>query len=128
MAAQIVGEDEEAVAEANECRKDQDRHSKLTKFVSGNILCFIGLIAFLPVQRHLLFNFGNRQTWVQALGACFCAIHNSVAAIDGKWVLEGLAAFKAEIVTRVNHPAVCLHEDGRAEIFVAVPPVAWACG
>lgn len=51
-----------------------------------------------------------------------------MATVEGEGVLQLAAALLASRVTRVCHPAVGLHEHGRAEVFVLVPPVRGAGG
>ena len=51
-----------------------------------------------------------------------------MAPVEAHLVLELLLALRLIRVARVGHPAVRGHERRRAEIFVLVPPVAWARG
>lgn len=52
--------------------------------------------------------------------------HDGMAFVNGKGVLQVLPPLQSKLVTRVDHPAVRLHEDGRAQVLVAVPPVRGA--
>jgi len=77
------------------------------------------------VDQHLL-DFSDSASRVQALGAGLCAVHDGVAAVDGESILHHLQPLVGELVTRVDHPAVGLHEHGGAQVLVAVPPVGRA--
>lgn len=46
-----------------------------------------------------------------------------MAAVEGHAVVQGVLALGGALVARVCEPAVGLHEDCRAEVFLAVPPV-----
>jgi hypothetical protein len=54
--------------------------------------------------------------------------HNSVASVHGEGVLQGLTSLNSKLVTRINHPAVSLHQNGRTQVDVRVPPVRGAGG
>lgn len=73
-------------------------------------------------SQHLL-NLRNRTSRVQALGASSRAVEDSVAAVHAHAVIQSVLSLGGVLVTRVSQPAVGLEEDGRAKIFLAVPPV-----
>lgn len=52
--------------------------------------------------------------------------HDGMAAVQREGVLESLATLRPELISAVNHPAVSLHQDGRSEVLVRVPPVRGA--
>jgi len=80
------------------------------------------------VDKHLL-DLSDSTSRVQALGAGLGAVHDGVAAVDGEAILHHLETLVGELVARVDHPAVGLHEHGRAKVLVTVPPVGRArCG
>ena len=84
---------------------------------------------FRSANSHILLDLSNGTSGVQTLGACPCAVENGVAAVQRKRVLELLATLGAMRITRVSHPAVCLHQDSRAKVRIAIPPVRGAgCG
>lgn len=78
---------------------------------------------FRSANCHILLDLSNGTSGVQTLGAGPRAVKDSVTAIQGEGVLELLATLSAMCVTRVSHPAVCLHQDSRAKVRVTVPPV-----
>lgn len=49
-----------------------------------------------------------------------------MATVEGEGVLKGLATLRSELISAVNHPAVSLHQDGRSEVLIRVPPVRGA--
>ena len=69
----------------------------------------------------------NRTRRVQALRTSASAVENRVATVERERVLQTLTTLSTMRVTRVSHPAVSLHEDGRAKVRVTIPPVRWAC-
>jgi len=71
---------------------------------------------------------GNGLSRIESLGTGFGAVQDGVASVDGIVVLKFLHPLLGFLITRVDHPAVGLHEDGGAEIFVAVPPIRRAGG
>jgi hypothetical protein len=101
-------------------------------FAKGKILgCdweFILYCTNTLIKGHVLLDLSNGSTRVETLGAGLCAVHDGVATVDGIFVLKLITTFSAELITRVSHPAVSLHEHSRAEVLVLVPPVRWAGG
>lgn len=51
------------------------------------------------------------------------AVHDGVAAVDREGVTQSLEALLGVLVAGVDDPAVGLHQHGRAEVLVSVPPV-----
>ena len=80
------------------------------------------------IKGHVLLDLSDGSTRVKTLGAGLCAVHDGVATVDGVLVLKLITTFSAELITRVSHPAVSLHEHSRAKVLVLVPPVRWAGG
>lgn len=66
---------------------------------------------------------GDGQTWVQALGASPCTVHDGVTPVDGHLIVEGGLPLLSELITGVRDPPVALHKDGGAEVLARVPPV-----
>ena len=75
---------------------------------------------------HFLLDLSDGLRWIQSLGACPGAVHNRVASVQTKGVLQLLSPLVAKVISRVGHPSVRLHEYGGAEVLVLVPPVRWA--
>lgn len=79
-------------------------------------------------KSHTLLNLRNSQRRVQALRARPRAVENSMAPVQAHAVVELVLALLRLLVPRVGDPAVRLHEHGRAEVFLGVPPVGGAGG
>lgn len=78
---------------------------------------------------HVLLDLCNCLTRVEVLGAGPGAVHDGVASVERKGVLELLSSLLTKVVTRVGHPSVRLHEHGGAKVLVLIPPVRGAgCG
>ena len=82
------------------------------------------LFLFLGVIDHDLFDPGNRLARIQAFRAGLGAIEDRVAAVERVFSLQHLHTLEERLIARVHHPAVRLHEYGRSQITIAVPPVA----
>lgn len=54
------------------------------------------------------------------------SLEDGMASVQGKLVLELGLAFSRVGISGIGDPAVHLHEDGRAEVLVLVPPVRGA--
>src|SRR5690606_25454524 len=65
---------------------------------------------------------------VQALRAGARAVHDGVAAVQLEGIFEVVQAGAGVLVARVDDPAVGLQQDRRAQVTLAVPPVARAAG
>lgn len=50
-------------------------------------------------------------------------VHDRMTPIDGERIPQVVQSFLGRLVTRVDHPSVGLHQGGRAQVLVAVPPV-----
>lgn len=59
------------------------------------------------------------------LWAGLCAIHDGVTAIHAERIFEFIQTFDRQIVTWIDDPAIGLHQNGRSQIFVRIPPVRW---
>src|ERR1044071_3292373 len=79
------------------------------------------------LDQHLL-DFGDRLRRIEALRAGLGAVHDGVAAIEPERVLEIVEALALGLVAAVAQPAIGLQQDRRAEIALALPPVAGARG
>ena len=78
------------------------------------------------LESHLLLDLGDRQTGVEALGACAGAVEDGVAAVQAHRVVEGVLALGRPLVARVDQPPVRLEQDGGAQVLLRVPPVRGA--
>src|SRR5690606_16632989 len=65
---------------------------------------------------------------VEPLRAGLRTVHDGVAAIEAERILEVVEALARHLIAGVRDPAVSLQQDGRAEVTLAVPPVARARG
>jgi hypothetical protein len=74
-------------------------------------------------EGHALLDLGDGESGVKALGASPAAVQDGVATVQAHAVVEAVHALCGLLVTRVGDPAVRLHEDGGAEVLLAVPPV-----
>lgn len=75
------------------------------------------------VESHGLFDFSNGTTWVQALWTGLGTVHDGVASVQGHGVLQHFLSGLGGGVSGIHHPSVGLHQDGRTEVFLLVPPV-----
>lgn len=80
------------------------------------------------VEGQLLLNLSNSQTWVQALRTSPRTVHDGVTSVQGHGVLQHLFSDLASLVSGVNQPSVCLHQNGRTQVLLLVPPVGWTRG
>lgn len=114
-------------------RKSKKREGIGVVFLpKGKFFCYWEFVALYYntslIKGHVLLDLSDGSTRVKTLGAGLCAVHDGVATVDGVLVLKLITTFSAELITRVSHPAVSLHEHSRAKVLVLVPPVRWAGG
>ena len=81
----------------------------------------------LPLDQHLL-DVGDRLGRVEAFGAGLGAVHDGVAAVQAERIFEIVEPVAGGLVAAVADPAIGLQQRRRAEIAVAVPPIARARG
>src|SRR5437016_82203 len=77
----------------------------------------------LPLDQ-LEFELGDRLGRIEALRAGLGAVHDGVAAIEPERILEIVEPFAGRFIAAVLDPAVRLQQRGRAQIALAVPPIA----
>lgn len=70
-----------------------------------------------------LLDLGDGLARVEALRAGPGAVHDRVAPVHAERVLQLVQPGRGRLVTGVDDPAVRLHQDGRPQVLVAVPPV-----
>src|SRR5690606_24150168 len=78
--------------------------------------------------QHQLLDGADGLGRVQPLRAGPRAVHDGVAAVELERILEVVQPRAGVLVARVDDPAVGLQQDRRAQVAVAVPPVAGARG
>jgi hypothetical protein len=71
----------------------------------------------------LLLDIRDSKSWIQALGARTRAVQDGVTTVHAHAVIEGVQALSRLLVPRISEPAIGLQENGRAEIFLGIPPV-----
>lgn len=71
----------------------------------------------------------NGTSWIQTLGTGARAVHDGVATVNAEGILQLAQTLRSVLVTRVDDPAIGLHQHSRAQILLGIPPVRWArCG
>src|SRR6202035_4431843 len=86
-----------------------------------------GQASDLPLDHHQL-EFGDGLGRIEALRAGLGAVQDGVAAIEPARVLEIIEPLAGGLIAAVLDPSCRLQQRGRAEIAVAVPPIARARG
>ena len=74
-----------------------------------------------------LFQMAKGATRVETLGTCEGAHSDLVAFSEFHVSSQFFKTLVSVFVARVNNPTICLHEHGRSQIILRVPPVARAC-
>ena len=83
----------------------------------------------LPSRKsHTLLNLLNRLPRVQSLGTGPAAIHNRMAPVQRHAVIQHTLPLLLVLIPGISQPAVRLQQDGRTQVFLAVPPVRGARG
>src|SRR5665213_1086576 len=93
--------------------------------------CGTGHRSSLPPQSasaldHLLLDFGDRLTRIEALRTGPCAVENGVAAIKPERIFKIVEPLLLGFVAAVGQPAPSLQKHGGSKKAVAVPPMARA--
>ena len=78
--------------------------------------------------RQLFLDFGNRFARIQVFGTDLGAVHNGVTAVQFERVIEFAQTLGRVSVAAIFNPAKGLHEHGRTQILVGVPPVTGTRG
>lgn len=73
---------------------------------------------------HSLLDLGDGLAGIEVLRTDLGAVHDGVAPVELEGVVEVVQAFLGGGVAGILDPPVGLHEDGRSEVLVGVPPVA----
>lgn len=90
------------------------------RFQSGSVL--------LGDTGQQFLDLGDRLTRVQTLRTGPSAVHDGVAPVHAERILQLVQPGGSRFVTGIDDPTVGLHEHGRAQVLVAVPPVRGARG
>src|SRR5450432_900472 len=77
--------------------------------------------------QHLL-DFADGLGGIEVLGAAFCAIHDGMAAVQPKGVLEIIEALAGRLIAAVDDPSIGRQQRRRSKVTIAVPPIAGATG
>ena len=124
-----------------QCVTDHRVNKPHSLYTESHSYLILHLVTF---GQHLL-DVSDRLGGVESLGTGLGAVHDRVAAVELEAVVQSLQSLLSLLVTRVDDPAVGLrerqsqtaiggrrgghlHEDGRAEVLVGVPPVRGAGG
>jgi hypothetical protein len=67
----------------------------------------------------------NKMTNLLYLGARPGAVHDRVAPIHAERILQLVQTRRSRFITRIDDPAIGLHQHSRAQILVTIPPVRW---
>src|SRR5271156_1662231 len=84
-----------------------------------------GHASVAAVSHHLL-DFADGLGGIEILRARFGAIHDGMAAVQPKWVLELVETLACSLVATIDDPAVSRQQRRGPQVTVAVPPVAGA--
>lgn len=75
------------------------------------------------VKSHRLLDLGNGPAGVQPLGTSVGTVHDSVTSVQRHRVLQHVLSHLGGLVTRVDDPAVSLHQNSGPKVLGLVPPV-----
>jgi len=75
-------------------------------------------------MRHSLLDLGNRLSGIQVLWTNLGAIHNGVAPVKLKGIVQLVQSLLGHFVTRILDPSVGLHQNSRSKVLIGIPPVA----
>jgi len=82
----------------------------------------------LLIRGELKLNLGNSCGGVQALGTRTRTVEDGMTPVQAHFVLEHFFSLSSICIARVGNPAVGLHQGGRSEILVLVPPIRGTAG
>lgn len=108
------------------CCRDKlgERCSRLSNclFLQEGARLQLGLFLLHDARKEFL-DLCDGQAGIEALRTSLGAVHDRVAPVNAERVGEALQSFLGLLVTRVDDPSVGLHEYGRSQVLVTVPPV-----
>lgn len=70
------------------------------------------------VSSHHVLDLGNSCTRLKTLGASLAAVHDGVASVNRHLVLKSFTTLSTKLITRVNHPAVSLHQHSGTKVLL----------
>ena len=77
----------------------------------------------MVLSRQTLLDIGNRFRWIQILGANLGTVHNSVASVQLEGIVKLGEALLRRSISAILDPSVRLHQNGRPQVLVGIPPV-----
>src|SRR3984957_12129626 len=84
--------------------------------------------ASVAAMSHHLLDFADGLGGIEILRARFGAIHDGMAAIQPKRILEVIEAIPGRLIPAVDYPAVGRQQRRGPQVPIAVPPIAGAAG
>src|SRR3984957_15088979 len=84
--------------------------------------------ASMAAMRHHLLDFADGLRGIEILGARFGAIHDGMAAVQPKRILESVETLAGRLVAAIDDPAVGRQQRRGTQVAVAVPPIARTAG
>src|ERR1700733_3133780 len=84
--------------------------------------------ASVAAMSHHLLDFPDGLGRIENLRARLGAIHDGVAAVQPKWILELVETLAGSLVAAIDDPAVSCQQRRGPQVTVAVPPIAGAAG
>jgi len=82
----------------------------------------------MAAMSHHLLDFADGLGRIEIFRACLGAIHDGMAAIQPKRILEIIEALAGRLIAAVDDPTVGRQQRGGPEISIAVPPITGAAG
>mmetsp|Transcript_10638 Transcript_10638/g.30389 ORF Transcript_10638/g.30389 Transcript_10638/m.30389 type:complete len:202 (-) Transcript_10638:58-663(-) len=73
----------------------------------------------------LLLDVGNGTSWIQVLWTNLGAVHDGMATVKFECIIQIFQTFLGGTVTGILDPTVRLHQNGRSQVLVGIPPVGW---
>ena len=75
------------------------------------------------MRRQFLFDTGNGLGRIQMFGTDIGTIHDGMTAIEFEGIVDGLQAFGRLSIAGILHPSIGLHQDGRSQVGIGIPPI-----
>jgi len=77
---------------------------------------------------HSLLDLRNGLSGIEVLRADLCAVHDGVATVELEGIVEVVQSLRRHLVTGILDPPIGLHQNGRSQVLVGVPPIGGAGG
>src|ERR1700679_2141242 len=84
--------------------------------------------ASMAAMSHHLLDLADGLGGIQILRARLGAIHDGMAAVQPKWILELVETLAGSLVAAIDAPAVSGQQRRGSQVTVAVPPIAGTAG